>query len=264
MDTQLTVNETQRLTRLPTLLVVIVAGLVGNVVAFTVLQALILRALIPELAIILALTLVIAVVCATGWRWAPHLVVLWAVLSVVPGLEPYLYDLTHPAEIGTFIADLVGLASLFVAVMASIAAIRSGNRSVATGQTPGWLRGFLIGTATFVLGASLIAAIPQPNASAGVSTEVLAQLPSLIAGRNTFGRAELRARVGETVALRLENTDTMVHSFDIDAFDVHVSMPTSTAALALFTATTPGSYTFYCRIPGHTEAGMSGALIVEP
>lgn len=130
MNTSLTATATK--TRLPALRVVIVAGLVGNVVAFTVLQALILRALIPELAIILALTLVIAGVCATRWRWSPHLVVLWAVLSVIPGLEPYWYDLTHPAETGVFICDLVGLAALFVAVVASIAAIRAGDRSVAS------------------------------------------------------------------------------------------------------------------------------------
>jgi plastocyanin len=264
MDRPLATHEMQAQARLPVLRVVIIAGLVGNVVAFTVLQALILRALIPELAIILALTLVIAGVCATRWRWAPHLVVLWAVLSVVPGLEPYVYDLTHPAETGTFIADLVGLALLFIALVASMAAIRTGDRRVAAGHTPGWLPSFLLGTATFVLGASLVATIPPPDATAGVSAETLAQLPSLVAGRNTFDRPELRASVGETIALRLENTDTMVHSFDIDAFDVHVSMPTGTPALALFSATAPGSYTFYCRIPGHTEAGMVGTLLVEP
>jgi K+-transporting ATPase A subunit len=53
-----------------------IAGLVGNVLVNTVLQALILRTLIPPLAIILALTLVVAGVCATRWRWAPHLAVL--------------------------------------------------------------------------------------------------------------------------------------------------------------------------------------------
>lgn len=260
MNTLLTASPTR--TRLPVLRRIIIAGLLGNIVAFTVVQALILRTLILELSIILALTLVIAGVCATRWRWAPHLVVLWAVVSVIPGLEPYIYDLTHPAETGVFIADLVGLAFLFVAVVASVAAIRAGEQAVAAGQTPGWLRGFLIGTATFVLGASLVATIPTPNA--GVSAEALAQLPGLVAGRNTFDQAELRARVGQTIALRLENSDTMVHSFDIDAFDVHVALPTGTPALAIFTATTPGSYTFYCRIPGHTEAGMVGTLIVEP
>lgn len=262
MHAPLTANEARQRTRLPALRAVIVAGLVGNVVAFTVLQALVLRALIPELAIILVLTLVIAAVCVTRWRWAPHLVVLWAVLSVIPGLEPYWYDLTHPAETGTFIADLTGLALLFVAAVASLTAIRAGAPAVAAGHTPSWLGGFLLGTATFVLGASLVATIPTPNP--GVSAEALTQLPALVAGRNTFDQAELHSRVGETIALRLENTDTMVHSFDIDAFDVHVSLPTGTPALAVFTATTPGSYTFYCRIPGHTEAGMVGTLIVSP
>jgi uncharacterized cupredoxin-like copper-binding protein len=118
--------------------------------------------------------------------------------------------------------------------------------------------------ATFVLGASLVALIPPANVTAGVSAETLAQLSALVSGRNTFDRTELRARVGETVALRLENSDTQVHYFDIDAFDVHVAMPTGTPALALFTPTTPGIYTFYCHIPGHTEAGMVGTLIVEP
>ena len=70
--------------------------------------------------------------------------------------------------------------------------------------------------------------------------------------------------VALAVALRLENSDTQRHSFDIDAFDVHVTMPINAPALALFTPNAPGTYTFYCRIPGHTEAGMVGTLIVEP
>jgi plastocyanin len=247
-----------------TLRTVMIAGLVGNVVVNTVLQALILRMLIPPLAIILALTLVVAAACATRWRWAPHLAVLWCVLSVVPGLEPYVYDLSHPAETGTFIATLLGLALLLVTVVAGVGAMIPGNRQVAEGRAPRWLRGFSISMATFVLGASLVAVIPQADATAGVRAEALAPLPALVAGRNTFDRVELRANVGETVALRLENTDTLLHYFDIDAFDVHVPMPSGKPALALFTPTTPGTYTFYCHIPGHIEAGMVGSLIVEP
>jgi plastocyanin len=264
MSTPMVVSHTQEQVRLPTLRKVMIAGLVGNVLVFTVLQALILQTLIPELAIILALTLVIAGVCATRWRWAPLLVILWVVISVIPGLEPYTYDLTHPAETGTFVATLLGLALLLVAVVASVAEMIYRYRQVAEERVPHWLRGFLIGMATFVLGASLVAAIPSSGATAGVSAETLAQLPALVSSRNTFDRAELRARVGETVALRLENTDTQVHYFDIDTFDIHVPMPTGTPALALFTPTAPGTYTFYCRIPGHTEAGMKGMLIVEP
>jgi uncharacterized cupredoxin-like copper-binding protein len=115
-----------------------------------------------------------------------------------------------------------------------------------------------------VLGASLVAAIPQAEAAAGVSPEALAQLPALRTAHYTFDQAELRAKVGQTVALRLENNDAGAHSFDIDAFNIHAPMPAGKIALAFFTPSAPGTYTFYCRIPGHTEAGMVGTLIVEP
>ncbi len=45
---------------------------------------------------------------------APLHAVLWGILSVIPGLEPYTYNLTHPAETGLFIATLVGLPDLWV------------------------------------------------------------------------------------------------------------------------------------------------------
>ncbi len=263
MSTPLVVTQTQERMRLPTLRRVMIASLVGTVLVYILLQTLIIQALVPPLAIITALTLVVAGVCATRWRWAPHLAVLWCVLSLIPGLEHYRYDLAHPAEISTFITTVLILGLSLVTVVAGVAAMIYGDRQVAEGRTPRWLTSFLIGTATFALGAILVAAIPPPDATTGVSAEALAQLPALVSGRNTFSQPELRARVGETVALRLENTDTMVHSFDIDAFDVHVAMPSGESALALFKPTTPGTFTFYCGVPGHTEAGMKGTLIVE-
>src|SRR6266545_4955086 len=261
MDTPLVAAHTQRRTRLTTLSLVMIAGLVGNVLVYIALQALIEQMLIPPLAIITALTLVVAGVCATRWRWAAHLAVLWSVLSLIPGLEHYSYNLAHPAETGTFITTVLILGLSLVAVVAEIVQRR---RQPAEAQAPRWLMSFLIGTATFLLGAILVAAIPAPSATAGVSPETLAQLPALISEPNRFDQAELRARVGETVALRLDNADTMVHSFDIDVFDVHVLMPSDESALALFTPSAPGTYTFYCGVPGHSEAGMVGTLIVEP
>ncbi len=263
MSTPLVVSQTQEGRRLPTLRKVMIASLVSTVLVYILLQALILQELIPPLAIITALTLVVAGVCATRWRWAPHLAVVWSVLAIIPGLEHYRYDLAHPAEIGTFITTVLILGLSLVTVVASIAAIIYGDPQVAEGRTPRWLTSFLIGTATFALGAILVAAIPSPSATAGISAEALAQLPALVSGRNTFDQAELRARVGEMVALRLDNSDTSIHHFDIDAFDVHVPMPSGESALALFKPTAPGTYTFYCGVPGHQEAGMQGTLIVE-
>jgi len=266
MSTGLVVTQTERRTQLPTLRAVMIAGLVGNVLVFTVLQTLILRTLIPPLAIILALTLVVAGVCATRWRWAPHLAVLWCVLSVVPGLEPYIYDLTHPAETGTFIATLLGLALLLITVVAGVVAMIYGDRQVAEGQAPRWLRGFLIGLATFVFGASLVAAIPQAGATAGVSREALAALPALTTKGHKFDQPEIRAKIGETVALRLDNADTSMHYLDIDEFNVHAPMPSGESSVAIFKPMQAGTFTFYCHPHADKAAGtgMVGRLIVEP
>jgi uncharacterized cupredoxin-like copper-binding protein len=258
------VTQTQERMRLPALRKMMIASLLGNVLVFTISQVLILHRLIPPLAIILALTLLVAGVCATRWRWAQLLVILWVVLSVIPGLEPYTSDLTHPAETGLFITTLLGLALLLVAVVAGVTEMIYRYRQVAEGRVPHWLRGFLIGMATFVLGASLVAAIPSSGGTTGLNPEALAALPGLTARNNTFEQPTITAKVGETVILRLDNADTSIHYFDIDAFDVHVPMPSGESALALFKPTAPGMYTFYCSVPSHREFGMQGTLVVEP
>jgi hypothetical protein len=117
---------------MPALRSVMIAGLLGNVVVFAGYQLLI-RTLIPPLAVTLALQLVVAFVCASRWRWAPHLAVLWCVLSSIPALEPYYYNLSHPTATVTFIATLLGIALLVVTVVAGVAAIVSGERQAAEG-----------------------------------------------------------------------------------------------------------------------------------
>jgi plastocyanin len=263
MSTPLTAAHTHQRTRLAPLRTAIIVGLVGNVVVNIILQALIIQALIVPLTIIMVLYLLIAGACATRWRWAPLLAVVFTLISVVPGAEPYIYNLTHPADTALFITTLVSLVLLFVAVVAGVAATISERGQANLEYKPRWLTSFLVGTAAFTLGASLVATIPPSDAAAGVSAEALAQLPALVSVRNRFDQPELRAKAGELVALRLENSDSQTHSFDIDEFNVHVPMPTNAPALALFTPTEPGSYRFYCDIPGHTEAGMVGTLIVE-
>jgi uncharacterized cupredoxin-like copper-binding protein len=264
VSTPLVATRTQERRHLSPLRMVMIAGLAGNVLVNIVLQVLVVRELIVPLSIILALTLVIAGIVASRWRWAPLLAILWCIVSVIPGLEPYTYNLTHPSETGKFIATLLGLSLLLVTVVAGVAATFSGERRVQEGRAPRWLQGFLIGMAAFVLGASLVATTPPPDATAGVSAEALAQLPALGASHDVFDQKEVRAKAGEVVALRLENSDAIGHFFDIDELNVHVGMPSGKPAIALFKPSTPGTYTFYCSVPGHREAGMVGTLVVEP
>ncbi len=92
----------------------------------------------------------------------------------------------------------------------------------------------------------------------------LAGLPTVSTPGFRFDRTTLTARVGETVELRLDNTHSTPHSFDVDELDVHVAVAPDTSALVRFTPTVAGTYAFYCAVPGHRVLGMAGTLTVAP
>lgn len=68
---------------------------------------------------------------------------------------------------------------------------------------------------------------------------------------------------GEAVAITLHAAD-LEHDFVIDEFDGHVAAQAGESATGGFTASRAGTYTFYCSVSGHKEAGMTGTLEVLP
>jgi plastocyanin len=62
-----------------------------------------------------------------------------------------------------------------------------------------------------------------------------------------------------TVAVR--NRDLFWHTFTIDRLGVDVRAPVGSLRTASFEAE-PGTYSYYCRIPGHAALGMRGTLTV--
>lgn len=79
----------------------------------------------------------------------------------------------------------------------------------------------------------------------------------------SFVPAEITVRSGEAIAIELSSEDAE-HDFVIDGLDAaHVSADTGETATGGFRAHAPGRVTFYCSVPGHREAGMTGTLVVE-
>jgi plastocyanin len=66
---------------------------------------------------------------------------------------------------------------------------------------------------------------------------------------------------GGRVTVAVRNRDLFWHTFTIDALKVDVRAPVGRLRTATFEAK-PGTYTYYCRIPGHTTLGMRGTLRV--
>ena len=68
----------------------------------------------------------------------------------------------------------------------------------------------------------------------------------------------------EPVTIKMENTGAALHNFAIDSLDIDVDVnPGETVDVVIPAGTAPGTYDFYCNVPGHKEAGMVGVLVVE-
>lgn len=77
-----------------------------------------------------------------------------------------------------------------------------------------------------------------------------------------FDPAEIRVDAGEDIAIVLTSSD-ILHDFIIDELDAHVAADRDETVEGGFTADAPGTYTYYCSVPGHRSAGMEGTLVVE-
>lgn len=77
-----------------------------------------------------------------------------------------------------------------------------------------------------------------------------------------FSPSVIRVNEGP-VQINLTNPEAMGHDFTIDALGVRIPVGPNATATGTFDAK-PGTYEFYCSIPGHKEAGMVGKLIVSP
>jgi uncharacterized cupredoxin-like copper-binding protein len=197
-------------------------------------------------------------------RWAPILGTLFGLLTVAANSGAVIHDLTHPESFHPFAFMIVAVAAAFVMAAAGLAAtVQNYRRPAGERRSPRGTAVALGAVLAFALGAVAVGALPR-EAGAGVSPEVLAELPALGTPGLHFDQPELHVKAGELVALRLENPHGAPHSFDVDELNVHVPMPAGKDALALFRPAEPGTYTFYCGVPGHREAGMVGTLIVEP
>jgi uncharacterized cupredoxin-like copper-binding protein len=243
----------------------VVAALAGVALLLVYVQALIFGTFGLPLTVFAIFSLLIAGVVALGWRWAPLLGAIWIILATLLNAEGIRYDLTHPESLHSFAWQVVMDALLIGGAVAGIAATMQNYRySAGKRLCPRWLSYGMTALIALAVGAIVSAVIPRSEAVAGIDSRTLDGLPALAAQRLAFDQTEMHAKAGAVVALRLDNFDNVDHQFDIDALDVRAAMPAGKHALALFTPTQPGTYAFYCSVPGHRATGMVGTLIVTP
>ena len=79
-----------------------------------------------------------------------------------------------------------------------------------------------------------------------------------------FTPASISVTKGESVAIVFKNVGTVRHNFMIKELNVASKLigPGETDRVE-FMASSSGTFSFYCSVPGHKESGMEGELLVR-
>ena len=75
-----------------------------------------------------------------------------------------------------------------------------------------------------------------------------------------YSRTSISA-TSHQVTLYVTNDDLFWHTITIDQLGIELPLPVGSHRRITFTAPS-GTYTFYCRIPGHRQAGMLGTITI--
>lgn len=78
-----------------------------------------------------------------------------------------------------------------------------------------------------------------------------------------FNPKEITIPANTDVTIALVNNGVTTHSFNVDELNVHSGdyQPGQTGTVTINAQ--PGTYQYYCAIPGHKEAGMVGTITVQ-
>jgi len=79
----------------------------------------------------------------------------------------------------------------------------------------------------------------------------------------SFSLKTMEVNQNDNVTITVTNNGTMTHDFSIDTYNVHLTMNVGDTKTASFTATTKGTFEYYCAVPGHKQLGMVGTLKVN-
>lgn len=81
----------------------------------------------------------------------------------------------------------------------------------------------------------------------------------------SFNPAEIQIKVGEVVNLSLVNKDDdSVHDIVVPRLRARLVAPPGRKVAGAIRPTRPGTYGFFCSVPGHRESGMAGRIVVTP
>lgn len=225
-------------------LILALSALAATFVAIMVINQAVLRPLVVNAAVFLALAVAVA-----RWpkRWLYVVTGVLAVLALVASVAFTREDLLHPETFTSFVPTMLILLGTLVAAVAAFAALFGVAPAAArpTGLTAGAL-------------ATLLAVLSLAM-TATATDDVMTQGDVRVVAENNLFPERLEARAGR-VAFFVENRDPIRHTFVIAERGLTQEMPAGRGRRVV-TQLDAGEYRFICDVPGHER--MAGTLLVR-
>lgn len=212
----------------------------------------------------------VAILAVAAWRGDPEAAAIAAGFAAGLALLRWRTGLAGKLLLAVLFADVLGwmalgtitnigageqlsavlIPAMLTGISASglIAAVVSLRNGAASGAA------MAAGLGVTVVVAASIAAVLTPAPVTGTADL------QVVSEKVAFDQTTLRASAGP-VTVELANRDLFWHTFTIDELGVDLAVPVGGNRQVDFEAD-PGTYRFYCRIPGH-EVRMAGTLTVR-
>lgn len=224
----------------------VATGLLVLVALFVVVQLMAGEVIAP-----LAVPAVIyAALGAVFLRWSHRwlLIGLLALLAVhlITSIPFLAASLAHPETPAGFVPDAL---ILIVVAMVAAGAVMALRRPQASRRR--------LPVVAALVGVAAVAA--SAVAASGVTAEARQNDDVAVLAQDAQYPDRLQAPAQEAT-FWIENEDPIRHTFLIEGTDVQVEVPGSTA-VRVATDLAPGTYRYYCDVPGHE--GMEGELVVR-
>lgn len=116
----------------------------------------------------------------------------------------------------------------------------------------------------FVLWAVILAGAVVVSAACGGGAAPEPMNVTIHAKDIAYDITTLTATAGQTINVTYINDGALDHTFLIDNVITEQKITAGATTTFSFTAPAAGTYTYYCNVAGHKEAGMIGTLTVNP
>ena len=200
---------------------------------------------------------------------AGGLLVVWAmIVSMAIGMRRPAFPGGQDGErVVIAVSVVLVLATVATAVLTASTPAKTGSAAASTSpqSTAGGESPSAGATAPTTSAPKATTGTPPPPSSPAAGASSSLSLAANAAGQLSYDTRQLTASAGK-VTITLTNMSSLEHNVTVaQGSTVLGATPTFVGKSKTLTLNLkPGSYTFYCSVPGHRQAGMEGTLTVNP